>query len=358
MENSVKNPAPNDAYIKHLDLWLESPAVISLTPPYRGAVAGVVENNQSRYWYSEIAGYYLSYIASRAITEKSNLHLKTLTELVINYQQEIWSATLPPPTRLYANQHFFDWRNQGIFIFDIAMLLRGLADVKQIYGETSWDGKQIAYYLTHFFSHPQQLQPVHWLCSKLIDVPIRWSTQTGAYQLKVIAALLRYATSFEKVELTCALLAVGRKLTCEFNAGNFALHNAHSICYALEGALLLQQQLPLTLTIGKAHIARLADEVFQARPSDKEVNRTDVVAQLLRLSCCQPYFNAQLATKLAKYLQASMLADGGFNFSIEPNTNTTKNTWASLFARQALEYYCQILQSGQALTLQQYGNLF
>jgi len=345
-----------------LDSWLEREAVVARAGLQKGAVAGAVSaDGKPLYWYSEIAGYYLSYLASRAANSLENqVCLKQLSVLVASYQEKIWSTSVAPLTRAYTPSHTFDWRNQGLFLFDIAMLLRGLADTHELRGSNSWDGHSVVAHLEHFFTDTHKLLPVHWHCSEPRDVPARWSTQSGPYQLKIVAALLIFARRFELTELEEKVLKAGKLLSQEFNENNFAAHNAHSICYALEGALLLKNELPLDLHIGKKWIENLAEAAFSKSTNVQlETNRSDVAAQLLRLCCCEPYANLPLAEKLELLLKSGIDSDGGVTVqTISTAGNPHKNTWTTLFARQALDLYAQVLDSKSELPFHHYRHLF
>ncbi len=341
--------------INMLDSWLANPAVFS-----DGAIAGSVdESGRALYTYPEISGYYLSYLAYRISLDGADKNLVAKAQKSLGYQQQLWSESSPPATRLYLDPLLHsqgDWRNQGLFIFDIAMLARGVADISYYIDTTSWPAQKLLNYIDSFWDG-QRLHPVRWFAGCPTEAPDRWSTRTGAYQLKVVAALRRVAIASNSAILLEKIAPVHTALLRDFNQGNFAAHNPHSIAYALEG-LMLGDLNNVNRDLGRALIENLANTIDNARDDEIDFRRTDAIAQLLRLSCCEPFFTWSIATRLYHLLSSALNADGSLQFTLPPCNLTYKNTWPVLFARQALEFYRRICVTGDAISIKEARCLF
>jgi len=338
-----------------LDNWLTSPLVFS-----DGAIAGSIdESGRALYTYPEISGYYLSYLASRISLDGVDKNLVEKAQKILGYQQQLWSGSSPPATRLYLDpllQSQVDWRNQGLFIFDIAMLARGVADISNYINTTSWPAQKLLNYIDSFWDG-QRLHPVRWFAGRPKEAPDRWSTRTGPYQLKVVAALRRVAIASNSAILLEKIAPVQTALLRDFNQGNFAAHNPHSIAYALEG-ILLGDLNNVNRDLGKTLIENLANTIDNAIGDEIDFRRTDAIAQLLRLSCCEPFFNRSIATRFYHLLSSALNTDGSLQFTLAPCNVTYKNTWPVLFARQALDFYRRVCLTGSAISIKEARCLF
>ena len=101
-----------------LDAWLAGTSVVTGA----GAVAGVVDDDRPRYWYPEIAGYYLSYLATLDCADQRAAR-------IVGWLRRWWSAPgSARETRIAAPGRTAgeDWRNRWLFSFDLAMIVRGL----------------------------------------------------------------------------------------------------------------------------------------------------------------------------------------------------------------------------------------
>ena len=323
-----------------LDTWLTSSEVF-----LDGAIAGSINDSGCAvYTYPEISGYYLSYLAYRIQSDGESGCLAEKAQKILGFQLEIWSKSSPPATRLYLNtllQPQDDWRNQGLFIFDIAMLVRGVADISNYIDTTAWPAKKFLNY-TDSFCGGQILHPVRWFFGCPKEAPDRWSTRSGAYQLKVVAALKRAAIIWNSSILLEKIVP----------------HNPHSIAYAVEGVVLLGDSNDVNWDMVKVWIENLANAIDAVGQDDVNFRRTDVIAQLLRLSCCEPFFNGSIADRLSQILCSAINTDGSLHFTLAPCEASYKNTWPVLFARQALDFYRRVCVTGKALSIKEMGCLF
>lgn len=341
--------------LEKLDEWLAKPAVYG-----DGAIAGSLDScDRSLYTYPEIAGYYLSYLAYR-LQSGDNLHgLADKAGQVVTRQKRLWSDRVPPPTRHYSQYSSVnsDWRNEGLFIFDLAMLWRGVTDVAAQTNAVCWDGRELRDYIDTFFSD-SCLAPVRWFKCRPETAPDRWSTRPGPYQLKVLAALRRAAVHQQDHLILNKLNAALPVVIEAFNQARFGDHNPHSVAYALEGSLLLGKDFGIDFSLGKRWVSRLAQEFGSGNPIGVEYRRSDAIAQLLRLSCCDPFFDLEVSRGLYELLVTAMRTDGSLDFTLQPCIENTKNTWPVLFARQALDFYRHVLISGKAVQAREYSCIY
>ncbi len=341
--------------VTKLDAWLSLPTIIDA-----GAVAGSVDQfNRPLYSYPEIAGYYLSYIAYLLQSGRRETSLTENALKIIRHQQVLWSGPVAPPTRNYSPYALerTDWRNEGMFIFDLAMLWRGITDVAAVMDVNIWDAAELRGYIGDFFSSTA-LRPVRWFDRRPENAPDRWSTRSGPYQLKVLAAL-RSAAKFQHDQRTLDQInVVLPAIVNEFNQARFHDHNPHSIAYALEGALLLGRDIGIDFSLAREWVSNVAQAIFSADTSNIDYRRSDAIAQLLRLSCCEPYFDPEIAHGLCELLVSTIQREGSMSFTLPPCGATNKNTWPVLFARQALDFYRRVVTDGQSIGVGEFTCLY
>lgn len=334
--------------INLVDDWLTGSAVFA-----DGAIAGCIDSaGLALYTYPEISGYYLSYLAYRFNADGFTEQLAEKAKKILTYQKLMWSESAPPATRLYLHPGAdaqSDWRNQGLFSFDVAMLARGITDISQYVDAGLWSHRLLCHHIDAFWDS-DRLTPVRWFAGRPAAAPDRWSTRVGAYQLKVLAALQRAAEVWNDSGLQKRIITVQSELTQRFNEGDFATHNPHSIAYAIEGAVLLGGD-GFDWGVADKWLQSFVHAMDSGAQSDIDYRRADVIAQLLRLSCCEPFFTFSRANKLYCLLISVLNKDGSFQFALGPSGATYKNTWTAMFARQALDYYRDICFTGRPLTI-------
>ncbi len=341
--------------IENLDAWLTRPEIYN-----NGAVVGSVDQfGRPLYTYPEIAGYYLSYLAYRRQFDNVADDLAVRAAQIINYQKTLWSRSTLPLTRDYSQYSTLltDWRNEGVFIFDVAMLWRGVTDVAVMGKDCHWNTNELRSYIDSFFSGTK-LDAVRWFNGRPENAPDRWSIRSGPYQLKVLAALRRSAIDRHDQRLLGRLDEVLPALVNDFNRAKFDDHNPHSIAYALEGALLLGADYGIDFSLGKRWVVRLAEAVSASDTVAMDYRRSDAIAQLLRLGCCEPFFDPIVVARLYELLSSTIQLDGSLNFTLSPCEVNYKNTWPVLFARQALGFYLRVMLGGKAIAPREFACLY
>src|ERR1041384_6989389 len=180
--------------------WLLTSNIVFRAGPHKGVVAGWLSDcGDPSFAYPEMTGYYLSWLASSAQVDGQSDVLSASAAEAINWFTRIANGDLPLLTRYYESmsggavydraRQKEDWRNRAVFTFDLSMSLRGVSDSRRL-------------------TTPEiGAEPLRWMLSLLSDactagaalpvfinatgeLPSRWSTQPGPYQLKPAAALL------------------------------------------------------------------------------------------------------------------------------------------------------------------------
>lgn len=322
--------------IHRIDGWLSHGSVFCAES---GAVAGVTDDEGVVYWYGEIAGYYLAYLASLTLeSSKSQKFARHAASQVGLWLQSQW-ASVPGPTRLYKNSNV-DWRNDYVFAFDLAMILKGLTSIRQC-GIDAWDGQQIAEFIKVKLVDDQgSLCAVYTLQPG--NQPNTWSTSIDGHQLKTAAGLFGWGARFNDHKLCKLGNGICKSLT---RGGTLDWPHLplHPRLYALEGLLLCNLVKPRS-------IATLLQNILAS--IDIETERTDVIAQLLRLALLAK-IEANLTDRITSHLLDSIDVDGSVIFRMN-QANKERNTWCAIFTRQALHFYSEAscgrqLQPGQCI---------
>lgn len=310
--------------IHRIDGWLsDGPAFC----PESGAVAGVTNDSGVVYWYGEIAGYYLAYLASLMVESSGNQRSASNgARQVGQWLQSQW-ADGPAPTRLYVGEQT-DWRNDYVFAFDLAMILKGLASVRRA-GEDAWNGRQIAEFIKLKLTDEHgSLQAVSAKTSG--HLTSTWATGVDGHQLKAAAGLIAWGTQF-KDQSICKLGKHTLQNLTKDKLYDWPHLPLHPRLYALEGLVLCNKANPALMVI---HIQSIVASI------DMETERTDVIAQLLRLALFAQIEDGFIDDLASRLLDAIGI-DGSVVFEMN-QSHTERNTWCAIFARQALYFYNEV----------------
>lgn len=272
--------------------------------------------------YPEITGYYLSWLAFVSAHRADSDLRKAATEAVA-WVDSVTSDDCPPRTRYYFdNRH--DWRNTATFTFDLAMLCRGLHAVRRLVPEQP-RLNVLQRLLRHVLPTGRTL-PV--FRNARCELPDRWSTRPGPFQLKTAAALLAFQNhpaiwnTFDKWS---------GKVMSEIEGAD-----GHGALYALEGLVQFGVS-------HKPHALQEAANCFEALVVRLEQDRSDVLAQALRLGltlrslgfCQGNEWNGRLAELHAR-LEHFILNSGAVCFRPPRDRPINLNTWAAIFTHQAM----------------------
>jgi hypothetical protein len=330
-----------------LAAWLLDRAQLA-SGPHAGAIAGCVSaSGAATYVYPEIAGYYLSWLAWRV---SRVAHGGDLAAHAAGVQQWLrkWLALDGPPTRVHLDGGTGDWRNDALFCFDLAMVLRGLgaaAQAKLVEPDPAVVAG-VARALERLIAGDGSFAACLAHASSTA-LPDRWSTRRGGFLAKAAAGVMRAA-------LVLPVPAhVARAAERTFAASVALLlsdphREAHPLLYALEGVLNLPHHprfhdaLPAVAAQFDTLLAQAGADGYlpEAAGAAKGPLRIDVLAQALRIGSFltahrpqQPPDRVAL-TRMRKALQRHVRADSGVPFS--RGDTGQSNVWATMFADQAL----------------------
>lgn len=330
--------------------WLLSASQV-LEGPHKGAViGGVNEEGSPNYVYGEITGYFLTFLAN---VENSRTQLERYATSAINWIGDQYSDVRTPETRIYFNEGTADWRNQLIFSFDLAMILRGLslasdanlADRVKCNSIATAVGKK----LLRFIAPDGLLLP--WIPrGAACDPPeARWSTTQGPFQLKTSAAILSANVDGLPSELQTAARATFDRWR-DHPLDYRLVEEGHPLFYSLEGLTIAA--LASNNVQELDHVANFFRTILRdAFPRTGKAEflseiRSDVLSQFLRLGCILRNAGVLAAEPWDSY--ARVLADRLLQFMAPDNAvyflthdvagSRNKNTWSSMFACQALHF--------------------
>lgn len=307
--------------IHRLDGWLSHGPVFCAES---GAVAGVTNDEGVVYWYGEIGGYYLAYLASLMVESSgSQKFARHAAKQVGLWLQAQWED-VPALTRLYRGPNV-DWRNDYVFAFDLAIILKGLASVRCC-GLDTWHGRQIAAFIkVKLVDDQRSLRAVY--ARRPGNAPNTWSTNIDGHQLKAAAGLIAWGTHFNDHTIYDLGNDSRKKLSGDgiYDWPHLPLHPR---LYALEGSLLCE-------LIKPDSIAALLRNALAC--INYETERTDVIAQFLQLALLAK-IEGKLIDRAASHLLESIETNGSVIFRLN-QANKERNTWCAIFARQALRFY-------------------
>jgi len=358
--------------------WLLTGPAQQLDGPHAGAVAGWIgADGRAGYVYPEITGYYLQWLAWMTRRHGRQPVYIARAEAALGWLTQ-WLANDRPPTRIYVDVPREDWRNDALFTFDLAMVLRGIGAAARIglIAPPATVVDRTCTALTRIVGADGQFDA----CIRHRgdeSFPERWSTRRGPFLAKAAAGILDAGQTLPNVP--ASLLSAARQT---FDASLDALARAphdetHPFLYAIEGFLARPDDAAFAARLPQiaAHFdvlvvrSRTGGRVPEATSSDGAL-RLDIVAQTIRAGllldahrrdqipnrreCVPPRSPLgayaapggegnrasgaarrreldSLGDTLAQYVRA----DGALPFS--PDAPVVQfNVWTALFAEQAL----------------------
>lgn len=310
-----------EAASARLARWLAEQAVAPTTKGGLAVLARREHDGGALLGYPEIAGYYLVFLAAGGLPRTQATEQATRIHRWLEDWMAAGGLTRPALPGARATQEAAaDWRNRQRFLFDDAMLWRGLAcaeraglleaaaccPLRHALGER----------LLGLRSRAGGLR-----ASISVDgspAPRRWSTQRGPFLLKAVAALQGGATP-------PALAGALQRLQARLWPLPPSPHPEclHAGLYAREGASLL------------GHAPCPAD-LLAVLPQLAEP-RHDQAAQWLRLALLAGLSPRQVELH-AVVLRLVRASGDGIAFADAPG-DTRHNTWCALFTWQALTWW-------------------
>jgi hypothetical protein len=327
--------------------WLLDAPIQLESGEHRGAVAGWLDaSNRPEFVYGEATGYYLTcgaFIARDHRTEKLHKRMDAAEE----WLHAVWSNP-PPLTRSYLSSARPDWRNEAVFTFDCAMMLRGLNAFDTDRAERT--RHQIEAVLLSAVGPDGALRCYVPRPGMGTTMPESWSTTPGPFQLKTAAAVL--SARHRSPQLRAAAEATARKWLDWFPAHEPS-GELHPLLYHVEGLLLWGSGRPdarrwsLAAGVFAQVMARQRGDgdLPGSLSDDASASRSDATAQALRIGtllAAAGYLPAGCAERLpalAEALRRYIDPNGGVHFRRRNGDATHVNVWCAVFAYQALSLF-------------------
>ena len=349
---AVADPSPLTATALNaaasLRTWLlHGPAQLSAGAEAGGVAGTIGADGQPLYVYAEITGYYLSWLADIGAAEDESVLRHRAQSALAWAERGFIAPGRSPQTRVHLQATEPDWRNDAVFFFDLAMLLRGIdaAAEARIAQPTATLRTALHDQLLQFVVD-ERLRPAVQIRGTRA-LPPRWSTRGGPFLVK---ASSRVAWSARHVALPDALaLACANESECwAAHAADIDLDMLHPTLYFAEGLLLSRPDRAdavatllwrcLALTRADGSLPETAAE------ADGKV-RNDILAQALRVGLLLSALGAARAPmqaeldRLASTLIQRIDARGFLPFNADSSAQA--NVWGTMFAEQALRWYAR-----------------
>jgi hypothetical protein len=309
--------------------WLLTSMIVIPEGPHHGAVAGWLDVDGSPgFAYPEITGYYLSWLSSLSRSGNICGDIRRAGANAIDWFGRIAQGELPLLTRYHSNPENDDWRNRAVFTFDLAMAARGISDSREIV--SGGTGAQTLQWLQNLLSEAckaREALPVY--IQARCELPTRWSTRPGPYQLKPAAAVLFCVDGAPRALRDTAWNTYDRWRPVSPDVSS--PEDLHPALYALEGLVEFGCHGEKEAFELGAH--RL-DEILRKLDRWPNGERSDVIAQALRLSCWLGLERHRVAA-LRRRLEAFI--DGGrVSFRALACPPLHWNAWSAIFAHDSL----------------------
>lgn len=311
--------------------------------PHRGAVRGVLDaDGRAAYVYPEITGYFLQWLAWRARLGDDRALLRSHADAASAWLRG-WAGAAAPRTRIYFDEGTVDWRNDAVFCFDLAMVLRGLGSAVEE-GLVASDSDLIASVTGHLRGLIAPDGELDACAARVHGIPSRWSTRRGAFLAKAATGILQAAAVLE----VPGDLGEAANRTLEASLGRLRSSphaDEHPLLYAIEGALARQCPDP-------RHTVARSLQVLgkRLRASHGHAGwRSDVRAQFIRASVivgAPRHPSAVGLDALVQDLCDCVTAEGGVVFS--PSGDRRLNVWCAMFAEQALTLHASRTHAAHA----------
>jgi hypothetical protein len=316
----------------------------------RGAVAGWLDaDGRASFVYPEITGYYLQWLAWHASREGPAGELRRRADAAQRWLATWLTGPRPLPTRVYLRPDAEDWRNRGVFCFDLAMALRGVGSAARL-GLLAPDPVVVDGLCTALL----QLEGGDGYFEACLPhdarqpLPARWSTRRGAFLAKAAAGIIAaspYLPGMPERLLDVAQKSFARSVQWMAERPH---DEVHALIYAMEGVLTLPRHSVFhesLAVVSQRFSELLADIERNGRVPETRsapgTPRLDIVAQTLRIAVLLEVHAAQalpaslLAARLAQKLAREVAPHGGVPF--DPTAAAPQfNLWTSMFAEQAL----------------------
>ncbi len=325
------------------DWLLHGPAQLQ-AGEHSGGVAGTIAvDGTALYVYAEITGYYLSWLAD---IDDGGEVVRARARAALAWATRHFPASgRAPATRIHLTASEPDWRNDAVFFFDLAMLLRGVdaaSEAGLVVGAQPL--RRVLHEQLSQFSNRDTLSPViQWRGAQ--PLPPRWSTLGGPFLLKASARVAygaRHTALPDALERACA----NESARWAMQAADIDLGMLHPTLYFAEGLLLSRPDRAdaIAQLLRRCLACARSDGTLPETATDPQgKTRYDILAQALRVGVLLRATDARQAPTqheldhLAATLLARIDACGFLPFNADSGGQA--NIWCTMFAEQALRWY-------------------
>ncbi len=309
---------------------------------HQGMVGWLRSNtHKADYVYGEITGYFLSFCAYVYKREQNTTEKKRIENIIKNHVDWLNTTITTGLKTRYTLGTYEDWRNNALFAFDIAMIIRGLDDVKDIVSVSSVMAEYLEI-VNKFISPSGILTSVYTSASE--PLPQKWSTTFDVHLVKVAANLC----GIPQWDNHCTEKTVDALKCIKFE--ELIKKDSHPIFYYLEGLLLLSGKNFIKDTsiidyVTSIYIQLLAQGTISNNSTTKEYMRSDVLSQQIRIGSILYSYGKLTKSeysaieKLVDYLIDNFYDEGYICFFEKDTPNNYYNAWCAMFAYQALDLF-------------------
>jgi hypothetical protein len=346
--------------------WLLSGRVLRPVGAGAGVANWLAPDGVHDALYPEIAGYYLQFLSvASPDAGVAPAVARGAASRIIEWLDKAGPQG-DPLTLYHRDMAQSDWRNQCLFAFDLAMIVRGFASV-----ESRWPGIAPRALTARYAASIRSLIDDARLRSHRLragaveaDIPLKWSTRIDVHHVKIAAALASLGPQFEAV-VAAITQEQAEALARE---GGARMRELHPFLYLVEGWLMLWGQTGSSAYLDHAAAAfrSVLAEIDPARGTLPPIagrrdlaTRSDVLAQALRAGVLLEHAgrlddvgpddvrldDARLddtgaprwsvaRSALEDALLSRLTPEGAIEFD---DIGRHRNVWTSLFAWQALD---------------------
>ena len=323
---------------------METPFLEIVSGIQAGAVAGWVDRRgDAAYVYPEITGYYLQWLAWHARRQGVSDDVRRRAVAAQRWLCS-WARPQAPQTRIYLRPSEQDWRNDALFFFDLAMVIRGLASAARaglIEADPELVGRMSALLLR--LVADDGLFDACLATRAEAAVPFRWSTRRGAFLAKAASGVLSAVAQFPAMPGALRLAAEATFRASLESMAKSPHTDTHALLYGIEGALG-QPDHPAVARARPIIIGQLGDVIRSGDAAGQipesrggGLARLDVVAQTVRAAALMPsaLTAGSDSAPMVRALVRSVDPKLGIPFSPSERAGQY-NAWTAMFAEQAL----------------------
>lgn len=310
------------------------------------------EDYKGEYVYGEITGYFLSFCSYIYKNTKNSEKKRKIINIVKNNVAWLDKMVGNGMQTRYMFEGKIDWRNNALFAFDFAMIIRGLNDVSEFTDSKLTLDKYLNEF-KKFLSKDKLIYAVISNSSQLL--PNKWSTNFDIHLMKVAANLYGVKGWDNTISIN-----IYKKLWNLYSK-EFFKKDSHPIMYFFEGTLLLLNKQNLLINnqkdindiVSKFKCLIVENKVLYNNPTQKEYIRSDVLAQVVRIGSLLYMYNhiPQESFEIIKtnlqFLLEHFYENGFICFYDKKVECNFYNIWCGMFTVQAIDFFSKAMQYGQ-----------